>query len=145
MKLNQSSVITFDKLDGELKYYGDGFYQLILNQFKMRDEDDNMQLLSVFLYADQVPDQFKDEEQIFEVGEHVDKVIHELHGNYASGNPVGYPEYVGEIIKIVNKNEGKLNSPRRWVYTVRDDRKQYYQDSNFKQWELALAINPQTD
>ena len=127
MKLNQESVIKFDKLDGELKYYGDGFYQLILNQFKMRDEDNNMQLLSVFLYADQVPDQFKDEEQIFEVGQHVDKVIHEHHGNYNSGNPIGYHEYAGEIIKVVNKNEGKLNSPRRWVCIVRDHREQHYQ------------------
>ena len=65
-----------------------------------------------------MPDQFKDEEQIFEVGQHVDKVIHEHHGNYNSGNPIGYHEYAGEIIKVVNKNEGKLNSPRRWVIVL---------------------------
>lgn len=145
MKLNQENVIKFDKLDGELKYYGGDFYELILNQFKIQDKEGKKKPLSVFLYVDQVPDQFKDEEQIFEVGQHVDKVSHDLHGQYTGGNPVSHSEYVGEIVKIVNKNEGKLNSPRRWVCIVRDHRKRYYQDAKFEQWELALAVNPQTD
>ena len=121
-------------------------YKVSLWNFRYKLLDGSWETPAIYIEPDKMPDEFKNEKQKFQVGDLVDKVYHENHGNYFYGPEKQHREFCGKIIDVKKKDD-RDNSPTQFIYTIDDIGSNFYprHPTDYKQWELELAVNPPTD
>ena len=98
---------------------------------------------AVYLHADHMPENFRDQQPIFEIGDHVDK-------NWRDPDDERGPkwEYAGVITEI--KIEGSENQPKRVKYFTDiwykgETEEGYHRTYGLRQDALRISLNPPID
>ena len=119
-------------------------YKVSIWNLRYKLPDGSYEKPTLYIDSDQMPAEYQNQEQKFQVGDLVDKVHRkEKDGQYFTPTGNRTREYMGKITDVKNVSRSDLKSPSRFVYFT--DIWYEGRTHGLKQDALELSLNPPID